>query len=87
MRPKFNILILKKLNLHFKTFCTESEQLGEQSISDKKLEVVAVLSSFHIAQMQVGCSKPLRIGQANSVKVNFFIFLLFTSFLYQIFFL
>lgn len=40
-----------------------------QSISDGKLEVVAVYSSFHIAQMQVGLSGPHRLGQASEVRV------------------
>ncbi|XP_054283821.1 diacylglycerol kinase epsilon-like [Macrosteles quadrilineatus] len=44
--------------------------LPEQSISDGKLEVVAVYSSFHIAQLQVGLSSPHYIGQASSVKIK-----------------
>lgn len=43
------------------------------SISDGILEVFGIVSSFHIAQLQVGISKPVRIGQAKHVKV--FIFL------------
>lgn len=42
-----------------------------QSINDGKLEVVALYSSFHMAQLQIGLSKPHRIGQANTVKVCF----------------
>uniref|UniRef100_A0A1Q3FDA3 Diacylglycerol kinase n=1 Tax=Culex tarsalis TaxID=7177 RepID=A0A1Q3FDA3_CULTA len=38
------------------------------SISDGILEVFGVVSSFHIAQLQVGLSKPVRLGQARSVK-------------------
>lgn len=38
------------------------------SISDGVLEVFGVVSSFHIAQLQVGLSKPVRLGQARSVR-------------------
>ncbi|TMW41277.1 hypothetical protein DOY81_013644 [Sarcophaga bullata] len=39
------------------------------SISDGVLEVFGIVSSFHIAQLQVGISKPVRIGQAKHVKL------------------
>lgn len=39
------------------------------SISDGKLEMFAVNSSFHIAQLQVGLSKPIRLGQAQNVRI------------------
>uniref|UniRef100_A0AAG5DBT8 Diacylglycerol kinase n=1 Tax=Anopheles atroparvus TaxID=41427 RepID=A0AAG5DBT8_ANOAO len=39
------------------------------SISDGILEVFGVVSSFHIAQLQVGLSKPVRLGQAKSVRI------------------
>jgi len=39
------------------------------NISDKKLEVFCVFSSFHIAQMQVGLSEPHRVGQAWEVRI------------------
>lgn len=45
------------------------EEYGKQSINDGKLEVVALYSSFHMAQLQVGLSQPYRLGQANSIKV------------------
>lgn len=48
---------------------TDGENVEVQSISDGKLEVVALYSSFHMAQLQIGLSKPHRIGQANTVKV------------------
>ncbi|XP_043281428.1 diacylglycerol kinase epsilon [Venturia canescens] len=47
-----------------------TEGVGVQSISDGKLEVVAIYSSFHIAQLQVGLSQPHRLGQAHTVKVR-----------------
>ncbi|XP_053994936.1 diacylglycerol kinase epsilon [Hylaeus anthracinus] len=46
------------------------EEYGKQSIDDGKLEVVALYSSFHMAQLQVGLSQPYRIGQASTIKVK-----------------
>lgn len=48
----------------------ENPYLPEQCFSDGKLEVVAVYSSFHIAQLQVGLSQPHCIGQAKHVKIK-----------------
>lgn len=48
---------------------TDNKNLGVQSINDGKLEVVALYSSFQMAQLQMGLSKPYRIGQASTVKV------------------
>lgn len=45
--------------------------VAEQSISDGKLEVLALYSSFHMAQLQVGLSTPHHIGQASSVLIKF----------------
>lgn len=39
------------------------------SVSDGLIEVFGIVSSFHIAQLQMGISKPVRIGQAKQVKV------------------
>ena len=36
---------------------------------DGMVEVFALYSSFHIAQLQVGLAEPLRLGQAKTVKV------------------
>lgn len=41
-----------------------------QSYHDGILEVVGIYSSFHIAQLQVGLSRPVRLGQAKVVEVN-----------------
>lgn len=41
-----------------------------QSFSDGVLEVYGISSSFHIAQLQVGLSKPIRLGTANEVKIK-----------------
>ncbi|XP_066153489.1 diacylglycerol kinase epsilon isoform X2 [Euwallacea fornicatus] len=41
-----------------------------QSHQDGILEVVGIYSSFHIAQMQVGFSAPIRLGQARTVKIR-----------------
>ncbi|XP_024940826.1 diacylglycerol kinase epsilon isoform X2 [Cephus cinctus] len=48
----------------------DNEKLGMQSINDGKLEVVAIYSSFHIAQLQVGLSQPHRLGQASTIKIK-----------------
>lgn len=36
---------------------------------DGLLEVFALYSSFHIAQLQVGLAEPVRLGQAKTIKV------------------
>ncbi|KZC08572.1 PREDICTED: diacylglycerol kinase epsilon [Dufourea novaeangliae] len=48
----------------------DHEGYGKQSINDEKLEVVALYSSFHMAQLQVGLSQAYRLGQATSIKVK-----------------
>ncbi|CAG2104021.1 unnamed protein product [Medioppia subpectinata] len=42
----------------------------KQKISDKKLEVLGVYSTFHIGQLMIGLSEPLRFGQAKEVKIT-----------------
>ncbi|XP_055381713.1 diacylglycerol kinase epsilon [Condylostylus longicornis] len=41
----------------------------KNSISDGLIEVFGIVSSFHIAQLQVGISKPIRIGQAKHIRI------------------
>lgn len=48
----------------------------EHSISDGMMEVFGVASSFHVAQLQVKLSKPIRLGQGRNIKVNCFIMFL-----------
>ena len=48
---------------------TDESKLS-QSYNDKKLEVLALYSSLHIAQLQVGLGSPYRVGQANEVQVS-----------------
>lgn len=55
------------------SMCEESNIKSNQSYHDGILEVVGIYSSFHIAQLQVGLSTPLRLGQAKKVEVNFFL--------------
>lgn len=43
---------------------------GLHSISDGLSEVFGVSSSFHIAQLQVGLTKPLKLGRAKEVRVS-----------------
>lgn len=40
-----------------------------QSISDSVIEVIGIVSSFHMAQLQVGLNKPIRLGQARKIRV------------------
>lgn len=40
------------------------------SPSDGYLDVYGIVSSFHIAQLQVGLSKPIRLGRARTVKIK-----------------
>jgi len=42
----------------------------KQYINDKKLEVLGVYSTFHIGQLMIGLSEPLRFGQAKEVRVT-----------------
>lgn len=45
----------------------------EYSYNDGKLEVLALYSSLHIAQLQVGLSVPYRVGQATKIEVKTFV--------------
>lgn len=45
------------------------EEISEQSVSDGKIELAGIYSSFHMAQLQVGLSTPYRIGQASSIRI------------------
>lgn len=40
-----------------------------QSISDGVIEVLGIISSFHMAQLQVGLNRPIRLGQAKNVRM------------------
>lgn len=42
----------------------------KHSISDGVIEVIGIVSSFHMAQLQVGLNKPIRLGQAKSVRIR-----------------
>lgn len=42
----------------------------ESSISDGVIEVMGIVSSFHMAQLQVGLNKPIRLGQATNVRIR-----------------
>lgn len=39
------------------------------SISDGVIEVIGIVSSFHMAQLQVGLNKPIRLGQGRKVRI------------------
>ncbi|KAG5677330.1 hypothetical protein PVAND_007098 [Polypedilum vanderplanki] len=40
------------------------------SINDEALEIFGISSSFHIAQLQVGLTKPIKLGKARELKVK-----------------
>ncbi|XP_055877944.1 diacylglycerol kinase epsilon-like isoform X1 [Biomphalaria glabrata] len=44
--------------------------MTEPRYDDGKLEVMGLFSSFHIAQLQVGLATPLRLGQAQNIKIT-----------------
>lgn len=48
---------------------SEDDETIEHSISDGIMEVFGVSSSFHVAQLQVKLSKPIRLGQGRNIKV------------------
>ncbi|KAM3725610.1 Diacylglycerol kinase epsilon [Dirofilaria immitis] len=43
-----------------------------QAINDRKFEVFAVRSSFHIAQMQIGISQGISLAQGSTLKLRIF---------------
>ncbi|XP_013169355.1 PREDICTED: diacylglycerol kinase epsilon [Papilio xuthus] len=45
-------------------------EMPEQSVSDGKLEVVGISSSFHIARLQVGLAEPYRFAQTSKLKIE-----------------
>ena len=70
-RFTFRFILFLKLISSFSDLINflEDEEVPEQSINDGKLEVVGIHSSFHIAQLSIGLSKPHRLGQAHKIKV------------------
>ncbi|XP_069685225.1 diacylglycerol kinase epsilon isoform X1 [Periplaneta americana] len=56
--------------VHLWNMGADNEDIAPQSYNDNKLEVVALYSSFHIAQLQVGLSQPYRVGQASCVQIK-----------------
>ncbi|KAF8776930.1 Diacylglycerol kinase epsilon like protein [Argiope bruennichi] len=49
---------------------TPEKKYAPQRHDDGMLEVIGVYSSFHIAQLQIGMSEPVRLGQARNVKLK-----------------
>lgn len=60
------------LGLSLKILGLTDRPKSSQSYNDGILEVVGVYSSFHIAQLQIGLSSPLVLGQAKTVDVSVF---------------
>jgi len=60
----------------WKLGANDGNQFGAQYIDDGLLEVLGIRSSIHIAQLKMGISEPIRIGQASVIRVSYlFIFL------------
>ncbi|KAG8184445.1 hypothetical protein JTE90_026363 [Oedothorax gibbosus] len=49
---------------------TPEKKFTAQRYDDGMLEVMGVYSSFHIAQLQIGMSEPMRLGQAKSIRIR-----------------
>lgn len=43
---------------------------GEQSYNDQMIEVLGLTSSFHIGQVMIGLSSPIRLGTAREVRLT-----------------
>jgi diacylglycerol kinase (ATP) len=50
----------------------DAENWREQRIDDGYFEVFGLYSSFHIAQLQVGLSEPIRLGQGRRLSLRIF---------------
>lgn len=53
----------------------QTKSKAKQRYDDEKIEVVGISSSFQMAQLQVGLSKPYCIGQACKVEVSVYLIL------------
>ncbi|XP_022249385.1 diacylglycerol kinase epsilon-like [Limulus polyphemus] len=49
---------------------SRASELQPLRFDDGILEVIGIYSSFHIAQLQVGLSEPLRLGRAKEIKLS-----------------
>lgn len=49
---------------------SEGRKWAKQSFNDGLIEVVGLYSSFHIGQLMIGLSEPLRLGQAKTVTIH-----------------
>lgn len=47
----------------------DENDMRYHSISDGVIEVIGIVSSFHMAQLQVGLNKPIRLGQGRKVRI------------------
>lgn len=48
----------------------EEDNPVQSSIADGVIEVLAIENAFHMAQLQVGINKPIRLGQAKNVRIR-----------------
>ncbi|XP_050524928.1 diacylglycerol kinase epsilon-like [Daktulosphaira vitifoliae] len=49
---------------------SDGNDFGEQSINDGLLEVLGIRSPMHMAQLKLGLSEPIRIGQASVIRIK-----------------
>lgn len=61
---------LWKLGLSTEETDSEGHRWSKQSFNDGLIEVVGLYSSFHIGQLMIGLSEPLRLGQAKKVTIH-----------------
>lgn len=47
----------------------DEDDMRLHSMSDGVIEVMGIVSSFHMAQLQVGLNKPIRLGQGRKVRI------------------
>ncbi|KAG4065720.1 hypothetical protein HA402_012398 [Bradysia odoriphaga] len=48
---------------------SDDNDTRSHSISDGVIEVMGIVSSFHMAQLQVGLNRPIRLGQGRKVRI------------------
>lgn len=53
----------------FTEMSADESDMRQHSISDGTIEVMGIVSSFHMAQLQVGLNRPIRLGQGHRVRV------------------
>lgn len=63
-----HVRIVSKINL-ISEMSGDENDMRLHSISDGVIEVMGIVSSFHMAQLQVGLNRPIRLGQGRRVRI------------------